>query len=276
MKNFLLLALFSLLLLSAWVFIQGTPASAAPLAQLTPFPTPTPGADGRIIYVVKTGDSLWRISAVSGIPVDELRALNNLGTDEVITPGQELLLGLGGPAGPAPTFGPPPTATSELPTPTPGTGTGTLCVLLFEDVNGDSIRQEEEPSLAGGAISINDRSGDVSITADTPSGGISENLFPEPEELGFVCFDTLEKGEYNVTVASPDGYNATTTLNYAVRLNAGEEVLIDFGAQPNSEILTRAPRPAGTARSPILGLIGGILVLLGTGFGIYVRIFRRN
>ena len=251
-------------------------ALAAPHAQLTPFPTPTPGADGRIIYIVKSGDSLWRISAVSGVPMDELRALNNLGTNEVITPGQELLLGLGGPAGPAPTFGPPPTATSELPTPTPGIGTGTLCVLLFEDIDGDSIRQEQEPSLPGGAISINDRSGEISLTADTPSGGVSENLFPEPEELGFVCFDTLEKGEYNITVASPDGYNATTPLNYAINLNPGEEVLIGFGAQPNSEILADASRPVGSQRSPILGLIGGLLVLLGSSLGIYLMIFKRK
>jgi hypothetical protein len=149
-------------------------------------------------------------------------------------------------------------------------------VLLFNDINGDAIRQEEEPSLSGGAISINDRLGDFSITADTPSGGISENLFPEPPELGFVCFENLEKGEYSITVASPDGYNATTPLNYAVRLNPGEEVLLDFGAQPNSEILARAPRPAGTGRSPVLGILGGILVLVGAGFGIYLVIFRRK
>jgi len=281
MKNILAIGFFILILSAAISFFLFTPpwsasVSAAPLAQLTTFPTPTPGADGRIMYVVKTGDSLWRISAISGVPMEELRALNNLGIDEVITPGQELLLGLGGPAGPAPTFGPPPSATSELPTPTPGTGTGTLCVLLFEDINGDSIRQEEEPSLPGGAISINDPSGEISLTADTPSGGISENLFPEPEELGFVCFETLEKGEYNVTVASPEGYNATTALNYSVYLNPGEEVLLDFGAQPNSEILARVPRPAGTERSPILGLLGGGLVLLGAGFGIYLVTFRRK
>jgi hypothetical protein len=208
--------------------------------------------------------------------MDELRALNNLGANEVITPGQELLLGLGGPAGPAPTFGPAPTSTSELPTPTPGIGSGRLCVLLFEDVNGDSIRQEEEQSLPGGAISINNRSGEISLTSDTPSGGISENLFPEPEELGFICFDNLEKGEYNITVASPDGYNATTPLNYAISLNPGDEVLIDFGAQPNSEVLAAASSPIGSQRSPVLGLIGGLLVLLGGGLGIYVYIFRRK
>jgi len=256
-----------------WV---AAPALAAPFAQLTPFPTPTAGPDGRIMYTVQAGDSLWRIAAVAGIPLDELRALNNLGLNDVIAPGQKLLLGLGGPASSSPTQGPPSTPTSELPTPTPGTGTGTLCVLLYEDVNGDAIRQEEETSLPGGAISVNDRFGEVSLTADTPSGGISENLFPETEELGFTCFEGLEKGDYNVTVAIPDGYNATTPLSFATYLNAGEEALLDFGAQPNTEILGEASLPVGRTKSPILGILGFIVLAAGVGLGIYTLLFRRK
>jgi hypothetical protein len=249
---------------------------AAPLAQLTPFPTPTPGPDGRIVYIVKTGDSLWRISAVAGISMDELRILNNLGANDVIKPGQELLLGLGGPASAPPTLGPPPTPTSELPTPTPGIGTGTLCVLIFEDVNGDSVRQEEEVSLPGGAISISDRFGNISLTAESPSGGISEELFPEPEEIGFYCFEELEKGEYNVTVAIPDGYNATTELSYVVVVNAGDEVLLTFGGQPNTETLANAPIPVGEGKSPVLGILGGFLILFSIGLGIYTAIFSKK
>jgi len=249
---------------------------AAPAAQLTPFPTPTPGPDGRIMYIVKSGDSLWRISAVVGISMDQLRALNNLGVDDVIKPGQELLLGLGGPAAIAPTPGVGPTPTSALPTPTPGIETGTICVLLFEDTNGDSIRQEEEPSLPGGAISISDRYGEISITAESPSGGISDNLFPEPEELGFSCFEELEKGEYNVTVAIPDGYNDTTSLSDVFELIAGDEVLLDFGAQPNTETLAMAPLPEGEGKSPTLGIIGGLILLLGTGLGIYTLLQKQS
>ena len=60
------------------------PALAAPKAQQTVFPTPTPGPDGRIIYIVQPGDTLWRVSAITGVPLDELRGLNNLGADEPI------------------------------------------------------------------------------------------------------------------------------------------------------------------------------------------------
>ncbi len=137
-----LLLVFPLLALTCLLLFQASYQTlAAPRAQLTPFPTPTAGPDGRILYTVQSGDSLWRIAAVAGIPLEELRAMNNLGPDDIISPGQKILLGLGGPAGQLPTQGPPPTPTSELPTPTPGVGTGTLCILLYADVNGDAVRQ---------------------------------------------------------------------------------------------------------------------------------------
>jgi len=272
-----IVVLLTLLVLGARLFFQtGSQTLAAPQAQLTPFPTPTAGPDGRILYTVQSGDSLWRIAAVAGIPLDELRALNNLGPDDIIAPGQKILLGLGGPAGQLPTQGPPPTPTSELPTPTPGVGTGALCILLYEDVNGDAVRQEEELSLPGGAISVNDRLGEVSLTADTPSGGISDVLFPDPEELGFTCFRELKPGEYNITVAIPDGYNPTTPLSFAARLFIGDETLMAFGAQPNSDTLVREAIPITRANSPLLGGLGILILLAGVGFGVYILFFRRR
>ncbi len=272
-----LLLVFPLLALTCLLLFQASLQTlAAPRAQLTPFPTPTAGPDGRILYTVQSGDSLWRIAAVAGIPLEELRAMNNLGPDDIISPGQKILLGLGGPAGQLPTQGPPPTPTSELPTPTPGVGTGTLCILLYADVNGDAVRQEDELSLPGGAISVNDRLGEVSLTADTPSGGISEALFPEPEELGFTCFTELESGNYNVTVAIPDGYNPTTPLSFATHLYIGDETLMAFGAQPNSEVLARESIPITRANSPLLGALGVLILVAGIGLGVYILLFQRR
>ncbi len=45
------------LLLLTW------PVTAAPPLQATDFATPTPGPDGKIIYIVQPGDSLWRIES---------------------------------------------------------------------------------------------------------------------------------------------------------------------------------------------------------------------
>lgn len=265
------LVIFLLLALNA-----GLPGQAAPLAQLTVFPTPTPGADGRIIYIATQDDTIWRIAAISGLTVDELKSLNNL-TSDIVQPGQQFLLGFAGPVAASPTVGPSATPAAVTPTSTAGPGWGIICVLLYEDENGDSIRQEEELSLIGGAISISDRLGRASLTADTPSGGLSDLYEPEPEDLGYTCFDQLLEGEYNITVGIPDGYNPTTVLNRSIILSAGDETLLAFGAQANTETAAESaiiPETPGT--SPLLGIAGGLLLILGGGLGFYAFFLRRS
>ncbi len=206
--------------------------------------------------------------------------MNNLGQNDIIAEGQELLLGLGGPSQVQPTTGPTATPTSELPTPTIGVGTGTLCILLYNDVNGDALRQEEEPSIPDGTISVNNREGTVSYTAETPSGGISDLLNPDPEDLGFTCWDTLEQGDYNVTVAIPDGYNPTTVMNYPITVNPGDITYLDFGAQPNSESLAEEnavlPSDAPSGRSPVMAIAGIAILALGIAMGVYAYFLRKN
>ena len=46
------------------VLAMAVPTMAAPEPQYTPIATPTPGPDGRIIYIGQEGDTLWRISAI--------------------------------------------------------------------------------------------------------------------------------------------------------------------------------------------------------------------
>lgn len=240
------------------------PTLAAPALQLTPFPTPTPGTDGRILYTVQEGDTLLRISLISGVPIDELRGLNNL-TGDTILVGDVLLLGLGGPSQASPTPGPSPTPTEVVPTPSPQPGTGELCILLFEDINGDSIRQEEEPSIQGGAISIGNRSGTVSLTTDTKSG-------LEPE-----CFEELPEGDYTITVAVPEGYNQTTASSYILKLQAGDTSYVNFGAQLNSAAEAEAPIAASEGgRSPLFAIIGGIFLLAGLGLAIFANRLLRG
>src|SRR4030065_1155071 len=78
---------------------HGNHTQAAPRAQLTVFPTPTPGPDGKVIYIVQSGDTLWRISAITGVKIETIRDLNNLGVNDNIIPGDRLLIGYAGPAG---------------------------------------------------------------------------------------------------------------------------------------------------------------------------------
>jgi len=231
-------------------------AQAAPAGQI-PIYTPTPGPDGRIVYIVKANDTLLGISLLTGVPLDQLRALNNL-TGDTIYEGQQLLLGLGGPAEVTVAPGPTATATPILPTPSPKPGQGSLCILLFNDLNGDSIRQESEPSIPDGAISFGNRSGSVSEAVNTEPGTEHQ------------CFKDLPEGDYTITVGVPEGYNSTTETSYELQLGAGEETYLNFGAQANTQTLAEAPAipaPSG-GRSPLLGIIGGLFLVAGLGVAI--------
>ena len=250
----------------ALLCIPINPVLAAPDRQATPFPTPTPGPDGRIFYIVQIDDTLWRIAAVSGVALEELRALNNLGPDEVIRPGQQLLLGLGGPSVYTPTPGPTPTLGPVINTPTAGPGTATLYVLLYNDRNGDSMRQEDEPPIPGGAISVSNRDGSISQSVDTGQD-------PDP-----IPFEKLPEGDYNISVAIPDTFNPTTVTNYPLTLEAGAEVYLDFGAQSKSDTVLPTAEPGttdNTRQSPWLGIAGALLLLIGIGLGVYASRLRK-
>lgn len=258
-----ILALVACAMLGTAFIALAIPVRAAPPHQMTPFPTPTPGPDGRILYVVQPGDTLLRISLISGVSIDELRGLNNLLNDNIIA-GQSLLLGLGGPSEATPTAGPSPTPTPILPTPSPQPGFGELCVLLYNDRNGDAIRQEDEPSVPEGAISVNNRSGSVSFTTPTEAGDAHQ------------CFTELAEGEYSISVGVPDGYNPTTLTSFIVNLRAGDTTYLDFGAQVSSKSDVQAPaaeEPGG--RSPLLGILGGLVLLAGIGLAVFAgRLMR--
>ena len=267
----------ALLLLLGLLLALQIPTQAAPLAQLTVFPTPTPGSDGRIVYIVQPGDTLWRISAITGVPIDTIRELNGLGTDETITPGDELVIGFAGPVEATATPGPTATSGPQLPTATASPGWGIVCILLYYDENGDAIRQETEVSIAGGAVSVGNRLGTVSLSGETLPGGISDLDEPTPQDLGYVCFEELAEGQYTASAAHPEGYNATTELNKVIELEAGQTSLVAFGAQPNSEAEAEtAIIPETPGRSPLLGIVGGALLLVGVGLGVYATVLQRS
>jgi hypothetical protein len=283
-----------------WLFIGGIvsaimlilvviPTMAAPQPQYTAIPTPTPGPDGRIIYIVQEGDTLWRISAITGITLDELRRLNNLGEGAVIVPGDRLLLGLGGPSNLQPTEGPAPTPTSALPTSTSLPGFGVLCISVFEDLNGDALRQDEELDLDGSAISISKQDGTLTLIQGE-GGGLVPRCY-EDVELGIYdipgskaeclsivqCSLELEQGEYNISVGVPDGYNATTNLNHQITLAAGYQEFLDFGAQPNTQTIAEAPAipEGGEGRSPMLAIIGISFLVIGIALGLVAFFIRK-
>ncbi len=243
------------------------PAAADSQNQVS-YQTPTAQPDGRVIYIVQEGDSCLRIQLLTGTTIETLRTLNRLDQDCTVSPGKEMLLAVITPQ-PSPTTNPNITPTPLLPTPTPFNGNGQICVQLYNDVNGDATREDTELSLAGGAVSITDRLGQVSKTENT-----TDSVEP-------ICIEEIPEGEYNISMAIPSGYNATTTLNLqAVKIQAGDQVILEFGAQISSAPQAEAPStetvPEAGSTGMLLAILGGLFVLMGIGLGVYVAVARRN
>lgn len=225
--------------------------------------TPTPDDRGRIIYVVQAGDSCISISLKNSLPLEDLRLLNNLdGDDCKVYPGQELLLDIVQDPTPMPDQ---PTATPIFPTPTPFEGYVEICVHLYADVNGNGIRDDEisEALLGGGAASVTDPLALESWTGET--------IQNEP-----LCFVELTAGKYNLSVAVPAGFNSTTANNAQVDIRAGDTTIVNFGAQQGSGVVGieeengTGNNPDGSNRNPLLGLLGGLMLVAGGGLGIYM------
>jgi LysM repeat protein len=236
---------------------------ALPPAQPTPFLTPTPGPDGKIIYIVQPGDTLFRIAAIADMTVEELAALNGMQVNDLLPIGTTLFLGTGGPVEPTLAAGFEPTPTLTPPSPTPEFGMGEICVLLFLDENGNARLEEGEEPLPEGQVSVADVSGAL-------AGEYTTNSDPE----GY-CFVDLEMGDYNVSAAVPPDYNPTTVMNLPVRLEPGDIKYVQFGAQPSSAFM-EGTTGGGGDRSTLLGLLGVFLLLAGGGLGYLASRYGRR
>jgi LysM repeat protein len=242
--------------------------------------TATPNADGQIIYVVQANDTLWGIAAVHGITVDELRALNGL-TSDFISVGQSLIIRQGTGTVPtatteagatsdpaataaATTEGLEPTAAATEPgaentpiaqvSPTPA-GTGLVCALIWDDANGNGVRDANETLVLGGLLTVVDITTGQQVQAFTTS----DPALPH-------CFEAVPEGQYTVSSAPPPGYNPTTPGAHTLGIVAGSTSMLEFGIQPSAAQLT--PTPAGSnrvLRTALLGAGGIMFLLLAAG-----------
>ena len=86
-----------------------------------PVVTSTPGADGSVSHTVAYGQTLWDIATTYGVSLAQIQALNNMGSNQDIYPGQKLLIHTAPTPTQSPTVTltvPPPTRTPRPPTPT--------------------------------------------------------------------------------------------------------------------------------------------------------------
>ncbi len=263
-KAILLVSVFLIFLGLAWI---SAGVQAAPGEPQVAYPSPTPGPDGRIIYIVQNGDSCELISLMYGVSLDYLRSTNNLDAACSLHAGQELMFGFGGPSLPSPTPGPSQVPTLVPPTPTPGiSGNAEVCVLVYNDVNGDGLRQSTETAIPGAAISLTSLDGAFSQTLTTI-------INPDATAYQGMCFTNVPMGKYNVSAAAPDGYNPTINLTSRVDVAPGDIAYIDYGAQAKSMTNSNTPQKKPSA---LLGIIGAVFLLGGIGMGVYVWSLMRK
>jgi LysM domain len=246
------------------------PVQAAPVGQGISFTTNTPAANGNIYYIVQANDNCTRIAHLYNITVEQIIGFNsNLNANCDLIAGEKLFVGTGGPSSISPTPGPSPTPLPPTITPTPFAGTTQICVLLFNDMNGDALHEANESVIPGGAISVTETNGKYSKTLPTA-------INSDPTAYPGTCFNDIPEGHYNIAVAIPDNYNPTVNLTYTLDLKAGDSDFVDFGAQSRDTTITQPQtNPGGGGTSPVLGIVGGFLLLGGLGLGWYALRLRR-
>jgi len=252
-------------------------------AQDTAFQTPTPDAEGHVYHTVTAEDfACWNIAEKYKIDVKELIRLNSGILDDscVIYPGMKLLVAIITATAVPPTPTPlpeqptvPPQETQPTqppaviePEPTAMLDTGKICIVLFHDLDGNGMRTEGESFLYGGEVSINDRVGTVSRVGTTVAG--------DPETTKPMCFEQLPPGEYNISIAVPDGFNSTTATTHAITVVSGETLTIDFGAQEATPAASEQETAANTRLWPVF-VLGLVILAAGIGLLIYMLRSRR-
>ncbi len=259
--------------------------------------TATPDATGRVVHTVQPGDTLSQIAFIYGVSVDEIKQLNNLTSDIVIL-GSNLIIRPGNQAAAPTPAAEAPQATeeaaaaeaateqpSETPTPEPTEATavaevpeqqmeeeeaggGSICVMSYDDVNGNGIREAEEPKLAGITFVLNDG---TEMIGRYTTDGVSEPY----------CFAELAAGAYVVSWTG-DNFKATNDQTWAINVEPGSILNHEFGAQPlnrsGDEGAGAGPGEGGLPPWVIaLGAALGVIVLLG-GIGAlgYFLVIRRQ
>lgn len=285
---------------------QATQAQSQAQPQATPQPQPTAQTDasGGVVHTVAAGDTLFGLSIQYNVPLDQIYTLNGLNGQSILSIGQKIII-KGGAGVPAqqPTVAPTaaaqpattpetaatsaapaaattpnasgPTPASSAPTaPTAASDKGQLCLLAFNDVNGDGLRQSSEAAVAGAKFVIVDAQG---ATVETYVSTDSSNYY---------CVKELTPGSYNVSVQPAPNTQATSDKRWGVPLTSGSTVNINFGSRGGGSSASSSDgsstpsaaegKSSGSNVGGIVAGIGGLVLLLAAGvIGAFVIARRR-
>jgi hypothetical protein len=162
---------------------------------------------------------------------------------------------------------------THTPTPTPVPVTGSLCVLSYDDRNGNRFRDPGEPLLPYAVFTLSD--------AHHVIGNYSTNGLNEP-----YCFSDLDPIVYFVSEMDPPGYESTTHNSWGISLQTGATINIEFGNK-TEQLPTATPSPTpipsptsqallGTLGSAVYGYSGIIVIVLAAGILIAYNAARRQ
>ncbi len=239
--------------------------NAAPAAPAgpppTPLPPPTPRADGSVVHIVQSGDSMWsianRYASVMGLtPEEALPAIQELNNNPAfLSVGQELLI--------VEATGPAPAVEEEAPAEDAAAAETNAAAETTDAAEtdaaaagGETAVEEATPTPEAEAVAaapettgatlcvsaFNDDNGDGVMNAG------SENLLADAAltisranetvvttvtdgQESEQCFDGLEADTYQVQFFPPADYAASTDDSWAVALADGMQVSVSFGAQ---------------------------------------------
>lgn len=136
-------------------------------------------------------------------------------------------------------------------------GSGEICVLAFEDQDGNSVKGSDEPLLGGVGFTLSDESG---VKSTWSTDGNSEPY----------CFGNLPPAQYTVQARGPANLEVTTAGQWAVPLAAGARFDVAWGAQKTGGTAAANNSSGGGSSMTTFGriVLGGVglLVLIGAGF----------
>jgi LysM repeat protein len=254
--------------------IPGAKPTAAPIVAPLPSVLATPGPDGSIVHTIQSGDTLFALTIVYNVSLDQILTLNNLSKNDLLSIGQKIII-----RGPTQPVQPTPAPTSQVPptiapTATPENATAKLCVQAFDDTNADGLLTSGEQPVAGVQFTV---SGDAQPASFTSDGSATPH-----------CFDNLAPGTYSVAVQPAPNTIATSDKRWSVSLTGGASVNIRFGSRADSTgtggsgnvnpNATATPKGAsgGSNPSSVLLVLVGLVVLLVAGvLGAFVIARRR-
>jgi LysM repeat protein len=237
----------------------------------TPRFTPTPRPDGATVHIVESGDTLFGIALMYNIDIDEIRRLNagSLGPNDIIQPGQALVISVPSETPTPSPLPPPPTPETSAPATSIAETVGggaSICVLAYHDRNSTTFREDEatEELLPNAEFTVANASG---VVARHTSDGIHE-----PH-----CFTGLAAGTYRVILNPPPGYAPSGPAEWPVAVAEGTSLDIQFGnvrdesalpAEPSEPTPTNENDQNPSGGSTISGIfttiakVSGILLLL--------------